>query len=440
MGLCFFGLVSLSFFRLWYIGTVNLDGLPMYLPWEIVRRTIFFILMSGAGISFLKIFGQEIDEKHLNRLFFSSLLIQLAALFTLPLTSNDIVSNLAFGKMSHLGLDPGLAGASVLPLDDPFRQFVSARWMNMPMVYGPIIGWFNYLATRPESLWESIVLYKLISFFFAAIITIMALVYCRRNFEGREKCRSFAFFALNPLFIWEISSQAHNDAIMVMGIMAFLIFAAKDRPWEALGFLAFAATAKFAMLPALAFYFFYLFFKSKKHFAWFSILFVGGGLIFAYQFSDKLGTVLAIPSSRGILASRLTGTPLFLIFKLLEPAGEYIQMLCYNIYWSCAMIFMSALGIYLAWNTRSREKLFLNIFLFIFLFNLIASPTYQPWYLIWTLPFVMALENNRLKNFIAILSVVSMAQYAILNSYTGAIINIIVLAVFIVLKPYKQVA
>lgn len=428
MGVCFFLLAALSFFRLWYIGTPNLDGLPINMAWEIVRRTLIFLLMSTIGISFLRLLKLDIDGSELTKLFLASIIIQIVAGLSLPLTTNDIFSNLAYGEMSQLGLDADNLGASALPATDPFRQLVTARWMNMPMVYGPIIGWFNYLATRPGDLWTSIIIYKLGSLFLSFLVTYLAMIFCRKNLNGSSACNSFILFGLNPVFIWEIASQAHNDVIMLVGVLGFLVLLTQNRPWAALIGLVFAAITKFAILPALAFYFCYTFFDSKKRFAYFLAFFIIGSLAFAYFFSEKLMMVLVAPSSsHGIDAVRITGTPLYLVYTILKSAGESVQTLGYKIYWMIAMIFMTIVGLRFAWRTRSREELFLHTILFILLFNLIASPMYQPWYALWILPFAMATTNTTLRNFIAIYSVISVTQYAILNSLSGAIINLGVL-------------
>lgn len=424
MGTALFLLAALSHFRLWFIGTPNLDGLPMIIPWEIVRRTIIFSLISCLGIGFLKLLSLKLEVNNLKKLLICSIILQFIAVFTLPLTSNDIFSNLAYGKMSFLGLDVNHLGASALPLSDPFRQMVTSRWMEMPIVYGPVIGWLNRLIVMPNNLWGSIIVYKLFALILSIGITVIVYLFCKNILKGQTQCNSFILFALNPAFLWEFSSQAHNDAIMIMGTVGFVYFLSQDKDWQSLLSIIFAFITKLAVLPVLGLYFCWTFFNSKKRFLLYFLIIVLCGIFSAYYFSEKFWMILVPPSSsHGIDVTRLTSTPLFLIHKFFGPIG-------YKIYWLIAMAFMGILGIIYAWHSRTKEQLFLYSFLFILLFNLIATPTYQPWYITWLLPFIIVINDIRLRKFFAIYSVISMAQYAILNSTTGSIINICILIMF----------
>src|SRR6185436_15381086 len=73
------------------------------------------------------------------RLVAGALLVHAAAALALPLTSNDLFSNLAYGRLSHLGWNPYLHAPRALPPDDPFLALVGRRWLDTPIVYGPIL-------------------------------------------------------------------------------------------------------------------------------------------------------------------------------------------------------------------------------------------------------------------------------------------------------------
>ncbi len=430
MGACLLGLALFSFFRLWYMGTPNLDGLPLDMRWEILKRAVFFPLMGGLGYSYWKLLEADVGEGELNRLFIYSLILQVIAAFTLPLTSNDIFSNLAYGEMSHLGLNSHVLGVAALPPDSPFRQMVTARWMDMPMVYGPVIGWLNHLVVRPDSFWQSIILYKFHALILSAAITALFYFYCRTSLSGGERCNTFILTALNPVFIWELASQAHNDSVMIIGLAAFVIFIAKGMNWAALVCLLFAFVAKLAVLPVLGLFLCYTFFNSKRRFVFFCLVLGAGIVLSAHLFSDKLSMILVAPSSRGIDAARLTNSPLFLIYKYLAPYGAVVQTAAYKIYWISSMLLMAFLGLRFAWRSRTIEDLFLHSFLFILLFNFIVTPSYQPWYLTWLIPFIMVLKDPRLRSFFVIYSFVSLLIGIISNSTIDSVVNICTLGVF----------
>ena len=431
MASCFAGLVALSWFRLWYVGTANLDGLPVDMPWEIGRRTAMFFLFCGAGLSFLRLLSAESGEGDVKGLLISSVLIQAVLLFSLPLTSNDIFSNLAYGKMSILGIDADALGAAALSPDDPFRQMVTARWMTTPIVYGPVIAFMNRLVTAPESLWLSMAFFKAVSFALSLAVTALSYLYCARFKGGAPRARSFAMVALNPVFLWEISAQAHNDSVMLLGIVAFVYFVSARMEWRALLSILFAFVAKIAVLPVIGLYLAYTFFASRKRFALYLAFLASLSAVAAFYFSGKLGIILVPPDSGGVDMTRLTNTPLYLVARLLSPAGAAIQAAGYKAYWTAAMAAMGLLGLRMAWRSRSAEKLFLFGLTFTVFFNLVASPTYQPWYCLWALPFAMALGERPIVRFVELYSVVTVTQYAILNSLSGSIISLGVLALFL---------
>ncbi len=430
MGLSILALVALSYFRFAITGSPSVDEIRLELKWDLFRRVVTFLSFFAMGVSFLKLVSAKQSPSELTSLFIFSVLLQLVAAVALPLTSNDIFSNLAYGKMAALQIDADLYGVTSLSADDVFRKMVTARWLETPMVYGPVAGWLNRLLTWPESLWTSVVSYKIFILLVSLVITAVAYAFCKVGVKEEDRSLCFVLFALNPVFIWEFASQAHNDAVMVLGIACFVLFASMKKYWAALACLLFAFVTKLAVLPVLALYLFFTFFDSKRRFAFFCIALAAFGLISAVYFYDKIAYVLVVPSSDEVDWSRLTNTPLYLLYRILKPAGTHVQLLGYKVYWIAAMIFMAGLGLRFALNCKTKDDLFRYSFLFLFLFNLIASPSYQTWYVTWLIPFACAVSDAPLRRFFAAYSVVAILQYFAENSLFGSILNLGVLGAF----------
>ena len=79
-----------------------------------------------------------------------AVVIQLAAALALPLTSNDIFSNLANGRLVLAGLNPLHRTAAALGPNHPTASLVGKDWSTVPTPYGPVITGLATVAAWPR--------------------------------------------------------------------------------------------------------------------------------------------------------------------------------------------------------------------------------------------------------------------------------------------------
>lgn len=131
---------------------------------------------------------------------------------------------------------------------DPFLNFVA--WRGDPSPYGPV---WELLAAIPSKLgggdlWANLIWFKLLVIL-AYLISIGLTYGILRTLRPEWALRGTLLFAWNPLVVWEIAGNGHNDAIVVMFILAAIFFLVKTWRAGVLPMLLAGALTKF--VPAL---------------------------------------------------------------------------------------------------------------------------------------------------------------------------------------------
>src|SRR4051812_4850191 len=98
MALCFAGAAGLTWLRAWAAGTISVDE-PRLALWQIALFLLVFgVLVAAATVAFLRAIRSATGAA-MPRLLRGAVIIHLAAFAALPFTSNDLYSNLAYGRM-----------------------------------------------------------------------------------------------------------------------------------------------------------------------------------------------------------------------------------------------------------------------------------------------------------------------------------------------------
>jgi hypothetical protein len=151
-----------------------------------------------------------------------SLLYQ-ATLFLLPgLFTTDIFSYLMYGHIAGIySLNPHIYPPIAFPAN-PLLNWIHPIWHNASSVYGPLwtdIGWAVARLTEPLSLTDQVFAYKLLMG--VVHLVNLALVwwllghFAPEGGSPRARITAFTVFAWNPLVLFEVVGNAHNDGLMV---------------------------------------------------------------------------------------------------------------------------------------------------------------------------------------------------------------------------------
>ena len=174
-------------------------------------------------------------------------LFSIDLIFMYPVGAADLFDQIFRARLTaHYGLNP----FTTLPASiqgDPFQQYVA--WRGDPSPYGPM--WEALAAGASllagNSLWNNLVIFKLLVV--TAYGASVALTYGLLSaFRPDWALKGTLFFAWNPLVLFEVAGNGHNDAIVVMFLLAAMYLLVLARRWAVLPALMAEALTKFVPL------------------------------------------------------------------------------------------------------------------------------------------------------------------------------------------------
>lgn len=174
--------------------------------------------------------------------------------FMYPVGAADIFDQIFRARLlSHYHLSP----FTTLPLSiqgDIFQSYVA--WRGDPSPYGPVwetlAGGTSWLAG--DSLWNNLILFKLlvlVAYGFSVALTYGIL----REVKPDWALRGTLFFAWNPLVVFEIAGNGHNDAIVALFLLAAVYLFVRAWRWPVIPALMAGALTKFVpvlLIPVAA--------------------------------------------------------------------------------------------------------------------------------------------------------------------------------------------
>jgi hypothetical protein len=183
-------------------------------------------------------------------------MIRTSVLWALPLAvappmySRDIYSYLAQGALYASGMDPYRVGPSAL--GGALASNVSAIWQDTPAPYGPLFLGVASMVTMLTGQHIVLAVLAMRAVMIGALAgTTACMVPLARRF-GVDPASAVWFGVLNPLTLAHVVSGAHNDALMVMLMIAGVLLAVRERPVAAAVVLGLAVLVKLPAVVALA--------------------------------------------------------------------------------------------------------------------------------------------------------------------------------------------
>ena len=242
--LCVLCIVLGSWLRAWMIGTLESNSRQMPFWQETSYGAMAAIGLTGACMLFGRAWYLA-QGKDLRSLLPIALVMQFVAFASLPMTSGDIFSGIAYGREVLAGLNPFRDAPADLG-SDPILAFVDPKWMHWQTCYGPLTSSLSAAHLLAGERLRRMLLFKLSML--ACMLGAIGIAYdfCRRSLPPQQASQTFVLLAWNPLLAWEISGQAHNDGLLVLALTAFVWAATHNRQWLAAMALILGVYLKFA--------------------------------------------------------------------------------------------------------------------------------------------------------------------------------------------------
>ena len=167
-------------------------------------------------------------------------MLVLAAVAVPPFLSTDVFDNLARGRVEAVhGANPYSMPPSQFP-EDPFTE--AANWTSFGNPYGPIssVVQAGLCAVSGDRVWVGVYAFKLLcALCHLATAWLIYLAVARLRPERDHARLAYYLYLWNPWILLETAGNAHNDALLALGLAATLAGLAYSR-W-------FAATTAFGL-------------------------------------------------------------------------------------------------------------------------------------------------------------------------------------------------
>ena len=324
--------------------------------------------------------------------------VSLIATASFPFASMDLFCYLSVGRIYGINhLSPYLATYSSLITDNFFPALQNIVWASKLTPYGPLAIYINSIIAW---LGSSHILLSIIGFKLLALAAHALNAWLMHKLGGRK---AFFLYAFNPLIIFELLINGHNEVILISFILLGLLFFSQQKKvssWLALSLAALTKLTAIFFLPIQ--FLLSLKAKQKKNNLLF-ILIAGGGLIllaFAAYYPLIGHDWLTIPRS---LTSQLEQSssafysPLISLFWIMLTVLKIPAAAI----WAAAVgriVFLGVYGIILIGIIRTKKPNTLSYYLALTygLFCFTSLTWLMPWYLTILIA-LLILEHTRTK-------------------------------------------
>lgn len=340
----------------------------------------------------------------------------LALLLAYPATAADVFGYVAQGRLLALRhVNPFTVAPSAYPLDSiiPYLAFPTE-----PSQYGPLWALLGAGITwvAGASLLGEVLLYKLVAS--AAHLASAALVLAigrRLTDQPRRALLGAYLFAWNPLLLWEMAGNAHNDGVMALWMLAGLWLLVQGRATLALPAVMLGALVKLpavVLLPLLAL----LLWRRQRGAALLGGLLAAGLAVALYApFWAGPRTVTAL-SRTSLFSSSLASS---LMHLLLPSYGELWAMRLAHAITLALLVAVLVPICWRAWRGAPPLGQLGLCYAALLAFLLLGVSWFQAWYVVWPFALGAALPVAARHREVALFSLGAMASYVIWSFLWG---------------------
>lgn len=363
---------------------------------------LFFLtvlLLFFSLLLYILVFNQAAFEKSDIKLIIGFfLLFNITLLFVWPVGSYDIFSYIYQSRV----LSEHHANPLIMPYsnfsNDAFYYFINNKWSNLPTPYGPLFIFLGYIITTVggNNLILTLFLFKI----FFAIINVLSCILIYKIFNS---IKAVFLYGWNPLILYEIIINGHNDILTIFLILLCFYFLNKKTPhlkkyYHALLFLLLSILIKFITIIFLPIFILIILAKieSKKE----KIYFICGSFlitififfVFYFPFWSGMQTLLPLyRQSMLVDASIILSSPIMIIIFFILRYLNVNNFLTLGIMAS-KIIFVLFYLLLITKIYIKRKKLgIIDIFKFFFISLLLFYLSFLTWFVPWYFTILISL-------------------------------------------------
>jgi alpha-1,6-mannosyltransferase len=326
-----FAILFSSFFSLLYLIQPKNQSSADIVYLFIVAFLLFLIFIYFAFSLFTK-------DYSFKEIFVYSIFLHLLLVFVSPITSSDLYSYIYQSRIwTVFKASPYLFTYSQFP-QDVYFDILNNSWANRTSPYGPLMilikSFFTYIFSF--NIWVNIYVLKL---FFILINLVNAyLIY-----KISQSKLALYLYAFNPLIIFEIAINGHNDGLFICFLLLSIYFFLKEKSkskFISYLFLCFSVFTKFISLLFLPIFILFNLLSLKtwksriKLLLFYIIIFSVLAFIFYFPFVSTFSEAL-LPLVDQMSYHTAASSPVILLlfsaFSLLDKYDLFYLILATNI-------------------------------------------------------------------------------------------------------------
>jgi alpha-1,6-mannosyltransferase len=323
----------------------------------------------------------------------------------------DIFHNIMDGRLTWLYHYNPLVVPPSAAYRDPLLSYLH-YWADTRAAYGPL--WF--LVTLPayllggNSLDRNIVAYKALPFAFE-LVSLLFIALIMRRIDPRRTAAAIVCFGWNPLVLWEIAGNGHNDIVMMCFVLAAILLLLGEHWPYAFPVLALSILVKFASLVLLPVFVLWVLIRYRARAVVPLISGLVGALLVAlavyspFWAGAKTAEQLAVQQQHGIIFSPASA----LIGQWGEDLPNAPRAVAVKV--ALTAIFAVLYGVALLRLRASPFTLLRASVEIMFLLLVLMTWWFWPWYVVWGLALACLLPGTAHMRLFVIFSATAMLLY-----------------------------
>lgn len=348
---------------------------------------------------------------NIKQILFWVFILGLGAMFVFPFGSKDIFTYVSFTRLhAFYGLNPHVSIVSDINhyLHDPFLK--NTYHITVVSPYGPLWTWLSYGLYHIAAgfgLIPFILSFKTLGLMMHLLITMM--VYKVAEILAKDSgTRAAIIYGMNPLAIFELIANAHNDGPAILLLLLSLFFVIQKRPLKGFTALGAAISFKFTIMLTIPIFIWRAVRERGLIRAGFGAVVIILITAFSYLFLKVSFLDVIRTSTGGILNISFTSLAYALAGENIVPFARAVGLTIFLLWYYILLRNI---------NKENLEMLNITIGLCFLAYFLFGAFMVHRWYYLWPLAVTVTSPNHPWAKAVVIQTILMLPCYTLMLAF-----------------------